>query len=59
MPDSEVTTDYMLDRLVIAGTPSQVVDELLAFREEIGASGRSSTAGSTGSTRGSPGARSS
>jgi alkanesulfonate monooxygenase SsuD/methylene tetrahydromethanopterin reductase-like flavin-dependent oxidoreductase (luciferase family) len=39
MPDSEVTTDYMLDRLVIAGTPAQVVDELLAFRDEIGAFG--------------------
>jgi alkanesulfonate monooxygenase SsuD/methylene tetrahydromethanopterin reductase-like flavin-dependent oxidoreductase (luciferase family) len=36
MPDSEVTTDYMLDRLVIAGTPAQVVEQLLAFREEIG-----------------------
>jgi alkanesulfonate monooxygenase SsuD/methylene tetrahydromethanopterin reductase-like flavin-dependent oxidoreductase (luciferase family) len=36
MPDSEVTTDYMLDRLVIAGTPAQVVDQLLAFREEVG-----------------------
>jgi alkanesulfonate monooxygenase SsuD/methylene tetrahydromethanopterin reductase-like flavin-dependent oxidoreductase (luciferase family) len=36
MPDSEVTTDYMLDRLVTAGTPSQVVDELLAFREGVG-----------------------
>jgi alkanesulfonate monooxygenase SsuD/methylene tetrahydromethanopterin reductase-like flavin-dependent oxidoreductase (luciferase family) len=36
MPDSEVTTDYMLDRLVIAGTPSQAVDQLLAFREEVG-----------------------
>jgi alkanesulfonate monooxygenase SsuD/methylene tetrahydromethanopterin reductase-like flavin-dependent oxidoreductase (luciferase family) len=36
MPDSDVTTDYMLDRLVTAGTPSQVVDRLLAFREEVG-----------------------
>jgi alkanesulfonate monooxygenase SsuD/methylene tetrahydromethanopterin reductase-like flavin-dependent oxidoreductase (luciferase family) len=29
----------MLDRLVTAGTPSQVVDELLAFREGVGAFG--------------------
>jgi alkanesulfonate monooxygenase SsuD/methylene tetrahydromethanopterin reductase-like flavin-dependent oxidoreductase (luciferase family) len=36
MPDSEVTTDYILDRLVIAGTPAQVAERLLAFREEVG-----------------------
>ncbi len=36
MPDSDVTTDYMLDKLVIAGTVEQVVDELLAFREVVG-----------------------
>jgi alkanesulfonate monooxygenase SsuD/methylene tetrahydromethanopterin reductase-like flavin-dependent oxidoreductase (luciferase family) len=35
-PDESVTTDSMVDRLVIAGTPSQVVEELLAFREEVG-----------------------
>src|SRR5438128_1081589 len=35
MPDDEVTTDYILDRLVISGTVSQVVAELLAFRDEI------------------------
>ena len=36
MPDSEVTLDYALDQLVIAGTVDQVVEQLLAFREEIG-----------------------
>jgi alkanesulfonate monooxygenase SsuD/methylene tetrahydromethanopterin reductase-like flavin-dependent oxidoreductase (luciferase family) len=36
MPDSELTLDHVLDRLVIFGTPSQVVDKLLAFREEVG-----------------------
>jgi alkanesulfonate monooxygenase SsuD/methylene tetrahydromethanopterin reductase-like flavin-dependent oxidoreductase (luciferase family) len=36
LPDSAVTTDSMVDQLVIAGTPDQVVEELLAFREEVG-----------------------
>jgi len=35
-PDNEVTNDYVFDKLVIYGTPSQVVDKLLAFREEVG-----------------------
>jgi alkanesulfonate monooxygenase SsuD/methylene tetrahydromethanopterin reductase-like flavin-dependent oxidoreductase (luciferase family) len=35
-PDESVTTDLLLDRLVIAGEPSRVVEELLAFREQIG-----------------------
>ena len=35
-PDSVVTTDALLERLVIAGTPGRVVEELLAFREETG-----------------------
>jgi len=39
MPDDEVTTDFMLDRLVIAGTPAQVADALLAFHEEVGGFG--------------------
>jgi alkanesulfonate monooxygenase SsuD/methylene tetrahydromethanopterin reductase-like flavin-dependent oxidoreductase (luciferase family) len=39
MPDDEVTTDYILDRLVIAGTPAQVADRLLAFHDEIGGFG--------------------
>jgi alkanesulfonate monooxygenase SsuD/methylene tetrahydromethanopterin reductase-like flavin-dependent oxidoreductase (luciferase family) len=36
LPDSAVTTDAIVDRLVIAGTPGRVVEELLAFREEVG-----------------------
>ena len=36
LPDSAVTTDSIVDQLVIAGTASQVVEELLAFREEVG-----------------------
>jgi alkanesulfonate monooxygenase SsuD/methylene tetrahydromethanopterin reductase-like flavin-dependent oxidoreductase (luciferase family) len=35
-PDESVDTDLLLDRLVIAGDPSRVVEELLAFREEVG-----------------------
>ena len=36
MPDSEVTLDYVLDRLIICGDPSSVTDQILAFREEVG-----------------------
>ena len=36
LPDDAVTVEYVLDRLVIAGSVSSVVDQLLAFREEIG-----------------------
>lgn len=36
MPDDEVTLDYVLDRLVIWGTPDKVADEVLAFREQVG-----------------------
>ncbi len=36
MPDEDVTLDYVLDRLVIHGTPDKVTDELLAFRETVG-----------------------
>jgi alkanesulfonate monooxygenase SsuD/methylene tetrahydromethanopterin reductase-like flavin-dependent oxidoreductase (luciferase family) len=36
LPDSTVTTDSMVEQLVIAGTVNQVVEELLAFREQIG-----------------------
>ena len=37
--DSAVTAEGMVDDLVIWGTPDKVVDELLAFRETIGAFG--------------------
>ena len=36
MPDEAVTTDHMLDNLVIAGTVDDVVEQLLAFRETVG-----------------------
>ena len=36
MSDDDVTLDYVLDRLVIWGTPDKVADEILAFREEVG-----------------------
>ena len=36
MLDSELTLDHVMDRLVIYGTPHQVVDQLLAFRDEVG-----------------------
>lgn len=36
MPDDEVTLDYVMDRLVIFGTPDKVADELMAFREVTG-----------------------
>lgn len=35
-PDEAVTTDYLLDRLVIAGTAEQVTAQLLEFREVVG-----------------------
>jgi alkanesulfonate monooxygenase SsuD/methylene tetrahydromethanopterin reductase-like flavin-dependent oxidoreductase (luciferase family) len=35
-PDDSVTLDGVVDDLVIAGTASEVVDRLLAFREQVG-----------------------
>jgi alkanesulfonate monooxygenase SsuD/methylene tetrahydromethanopterin reductase-like flavin-dependent oxidoreductase (luciferase family) len=35
-PDEEITTDYLLEELVIAGTPASVADQLAAFREQVG-----------------------
>ena len=34
--DRELTDDYMVDRLVLCGTVNQVVDQILALREETG-----------------------
>jgi alkanesulfonate monooxygenase SsuD/methylene tetrahydromethanopterin reductase-like flavin-dependent oxidoreductase (luciferase family) len=34
--DSEITPDYLTKRLVIAGTPEQVAQQLLAFRDTVG-----------------------
>jgi alkanesulfonate monooxygenase SsuD/methylene tetrahydromethanopterin reductase-like flavin-dependent oxidoreductase (luciferase family) len=36
MPDADITPEYVTKRLVIAGTVDSVVDQLLAFREQIG-----------------------
>ncbi len=35
-PDDAVTLDSVIDKLVIWGSPAQVADKLLAFREEVG-----------------------
>ncbi|GIE97456.1 LLM class flavin-dependent oxidoreductase [Paractinoplanes rishiriensis] len=35
-PDDEVTLDYVLDKLVITGTPESVTEQILSFREEVG-----------------------
>src|SRR5262245_1628695 len=35
-PDDGVTVDSVADKLVIAGTPSQVTEKLLAFRDQVG-----------------------
>jgi alkanesulfonate monooxygenase SsuD/methylene tetrahydromethanopterin reductase-like flavin-dependent oxidoreductase (luciferase family) len=35
-PDDAVTLDSVADKLVLWGSPSQVADKLLAFREEVG-----------------------
>jgi len=36
MPDAAVTVEYLLDRLVICGGVSSVVDQILAFRDTVG-----------------------
>jgi alkanesulfonate monooxygenase SsuD/methylene tetrahydromethanopterin reductase-like flavin-dependent oxidoreductase (luciferase family) len=38
-PDSELSTRRCLERLVIAGTPESVADQILEFRNEVGAFG--------------------
>lgn len=35
-PDDEVTVEALCNQLVIYGTPSQVADKVLAFREQVG-----------------------
>lgn len=39
LPDSVVTTNSLVDQLVVAGTVEQVVEELLAFHETVGGFG--------------------
>ena len=36
MPDSALTPEYVTQRLVLAGTVNSVVDQILAFREQVG-----------------------
>ncbi len=36
MPDSAVTLDHVCKNLIISGTPDDVVDQILAFRAEVG-----------------------
>lgn len=36
MPNEAITPEYVTERLVIAGTVDSVVDQLLAFREQVG-----------------------
>ena len=38
-PDSELSTQRCIERLVIAGTPESVADQILALRTEVGAFG--------------------
>jgi alkanesulfonate monooxygenase SsuD/methylene tetrahydromethanopterin reductase-like flavin-dependent oxidoreductase (luciferase family) len=35
-PDSDVTLEGVMDKLIIHGSPQTVADRLLAFREEVG-----------------------
>jgi alkanesulfonate monooxygenase SsuD/methylene tetrahydromethanopterin reductase-like flavin-dependent oxidoreductase (luciferase family) len=36
VPDSAVTAEYMSEQMLICGTVNEVVDRLLAFREQVG-----------------------
>ena len=36
MPDAAITPEYVTDKLVLAGTVNSVVDQILAFREQVG-----------------------
>lgn len=36
MPDSDITPDYVTQRLVLAGTVNSVVDQILAFKDQVG-----------------------
>jgi len=39
MPDEAVTLDFICDRLVIWGSPNKVAEEILQFRDDVGAFG--------------------
>ena len=49
--DDSVTLDAICDRLIIHGTPDEVADKLLAFREEVGDFGTLLYAGHDWATR--------
>ena len=36
MPDADVTIEYIMDKLVICGSPEKVANDILAFRDEVG-----------------------
>ena len=36
LPDAALTDEYLVSQLLIAGTANEVVDKLLAFREQVG-----------------------
>ena len=36
MPDSAITPEYVTEKLVIAGTPESVAEQILAFEEQVG-----------------------
>jgi alkanesulfonate monooxygenase SsuD/methylene tetrahydromethanopterin reductase-like flavin-dependent oxidoreductase (luciferase family) len=40
VPDAAVTDDYIASQMLICGTPNEVADRLLAFRERVGPFGR-------------------
>jgi alkanesulfonate monooxygenase SsuD/methylene tetrahydromethanopterin reductase-like flavin-dependent oxidoreductase (luciferase family) len=40
VPDAALTDEYLVSQLLIAGTPNEVADRLLAFREQVGPFGR-------------------
>ena len=56
-PDSELSTRRCLERLVIAGTPQSVADQILAFRHDVGAFGTLLYTGHDWAIQRSPGAR--
>ena len=39
VPDEAITDEYLVSQLLVAGTVNEVVDKLLAWREQIGAFG--------------------
>ena len=36
MPDSDVTHRFVMDSLIIHGTPTQVAEQVMTLREEVG-----------------------